>query len=736
MRCRRRPGGDAMNPIEPTPSRTQQMSPAEGGRQGFLLTAARTLVRDVDAAAATVFLRASDAPELRAAVVAVTPLGIGSVERVSVDDEVYPSARAWRTNSVVTAHGPELMSFHPDLSVFAPFPLQIAAAPISHKGHKFGTITVYWPRSRSGTTQEEIDRLVEVAADLAVHLEQLADHHEPIDPPAVPFVVNAEGEGATAEGFTSSTVPLIYHVHKLAMLLTGAVRTSEAINMAKDRLMGGFSAAAVFVSLVQENRLQIAGSSGCSTEFIRTADWVRLGKSTPETDAVVRQRHALYAATDQQTRGRLAEQALDEACDWLVFPLLVGRRSVGALSMAFKRQHRDVAVQQSALTALATVLAQAVERTQTHEARHVLVEKLQQALLPRMLPQPAGVVSTGRYAPATSGTDMGGDWYDLLTLPTGGVAMVIGDVEGHNPDAAAVMGQLGSAVRAYADEGQGPGEVLERANHFLIKLDTDLFATCCCVWLDPDTGVAQLASAGHPLPLIRTADAIVPPPGDLDIGMPLGIDPDTRYTAAELTLNPDTMLACFTDGLINLGSELDAEVLKTTLAGDADIESLGDQIMTGLGRQHATHADDAALLLVRYEGPSSEAQRAVRQLKIHRRDLQGTQRTRKIIREWLDGWGLSGMADEEELLVSEVVTNGLVHGDSDVYVVVRRYPDRVRVEVRDSDPHRARAVTMPRQEDEAEGGRGLMIVSALASAWGNSPSGRGKTVWFELPVPA
>jgi anti-sigma regulatory factor (Ser/Thr protein kinase) len=382
------------------------------------------------------------------------------------------------------------------------------------------------------------------------------------------------------------------------------------------------------------------------------------------------------------------------------------------------------------------VLAQAVERTQTHEARHVLVEKLQQALLPRMLPQPAGVVSTGRYAPATKGTELGGDWYDLVTLPAGGVAMIIGDVEGHHPAAAAVMGQLGSAVRAYADEGQGPGEVLERANHLLIGLDTALFATCCCVWLDPDTGVAQVASAGHPLPLIRTGEGTVPPPSDLDIGMPLGIEPDTHYTAAELRLDPGTTLACFTDGLVSSGSELGAEALQTALADGEDIESIGDQIMTGLRSRRATHADDAALLLVRYEGPSSEAQRAVRHIKIPRRDLRGTQRTRRLIRAWLDEWDLSSMAGEEELLVSEVVTNGLVHGDSDVYVVVRRYPDRVRVEVRDSDPHRARAVAMPGQEDEAEGGRGLMIVSALASAWGNSPSGRGKTVWFELPVPA
>jgi anti-sigma regulatory factor (Ser/Thr protein kinase) len=116
--------------------------------------------------------------------------------------------------------------------------------------------------------------------------------------------------------------------------------------------------------------------------------------------------------------------------------------------------------------------------------------------------------------------------------------------------------------------------------------------------------------------------------------------------------------------------------------------------------------------------------------------LQGVHRTRKELREWLRSWSLDSAVDEAELLTSEVVTNALVHGDSDVSVCVRQYPDHIRVEVRDSDPHPARPVTVPRAEDEAEGGRGLLIVSALASGWGNSPSGRGKTVWFELPTEA
>ena len=711
-------------------------TPTRKAGKGSCFAAAKSLVLDLGAAAATVFLRVSGAPELRAAVVAVTPLGTGPVERVPVDDEFYPSARAWRTGQVVTAHSLDIVAGHPEQPWACSFPFQAAAAPVFSPTRRFGAIAAYWLRSRrTETSQADLDRLAEAAADLATGLDELADRGESLDPPQLPVVVAVEDVGAAAECMTPSTVPLIYHVHKLAVLLSGVIRTRDAVGMAMERVTGGFLARAAVISLTEGDRLQVAGASGCSREFLRTANGVMLGQNTPETEAVTRQRSSLYTTADERTRGRLPDQASDEACFWIVLPLLAGRRSVGALSMAFDHTHEDIAVEQVTLTALATLLAQAVERTRMQEAQRALAEGLQQALLPRMLPQPAGVVSTSRYASATNGIEMGGDWYDLIGLPTGGAAMVIGDVEGHNPAATVVMGQLRSAVRAYAAEGHDPGVVLERSNQLLVGLDTNLFATCCCAWLDPDTGMMQIASAGHPLPLMLTDDGTVRLPADLDIGMPLGIDAEAHFESAELTLTPGTLLAYFTDGLVDFASELDPEALKAAFVKGGDLESLGDRIISGFESRHVMHADDAALLLVRYEGPSVEAQRNIRQLKIHRRDLQGARHTRGLIREWLKGWDLSAIADEEELLVSEVVTNGLVHGDSDVHVSVRRYPDRVRVEVRDSDPHPALAVTVPREEDQAEGGRGLVIVSALASAWGNSPSGRGKTVWFELPVP-
>ncbi|MGW7378006.1 SpoIIE family protein phosphatase [Streptomyces sp. NPDC054794] len=135
------------------------------------------------------------------------------------------------------------------------------------------------------------------------------------------------------------------------------------------------------------------------------------------------------------------------------------------------------------------------------------------------------------------------------------MAAVIGDVEGHNTAAAVVMGQLSSAVRSYALEGHDPSTVLYRANRLMIDLETDLFATCCCVWLDPDTGTAQVVSAGHPRPLIRTADGRYLAAA-ADVGVPLGVAPSPSYQAGILNMDPGTLLVLYTDGLSGVGVEL------------------------------------------------------------------------------------------------------------------------------------------------------------------------------------
>jgi anti-sigma regulatory factor (Ser/Thr protein kinase) len=219
------------------------------------------------------------------------------------------------------------------------------------------------------------------------------------------------------------------------------------------------------------------------------------------------------------------------------------------------------------------------------------------------------------------------------------------------------------------------------------------------------------------------------------VGPPLGVDADYEYTDVDVHLEPGALVAFYTDGFLGAGPghEVSPSVIDTACAAShGQLEAIGDEVVkrtTVLPRA----ADDAALLLLRYEEPAAQARHYVRRLEIARRDLQGVQRARRFLRGWLSAWNLEALDDEAQLLLSEIVTNALVHADSDVDLRIRRYPDYLRVEVRDSDPHPAINVGSP-GEDQAEGGRGMMIVSALASTWGNSPSGRGKTVWFELPV--
>ncbi|MFD7438350.1 SpoIIE family protein phosphatase [Streptomyces sp. NPDC059861] len=718
-----------------TPSGSKRLATPKSNREQLLASAAGDVVRDLRASAATVFLKVPGVPELHAAAAALTAMGVGALERIPLDDLTYASSRAWRSGRVEVGSNVEILAGHPNLTVFAAFPLEAAAAPLFSPTRHFGTLTAFWQRAGVEATEPERQRLAAAAASLAQDLDRLADHGISLAPPGVPYVVAAEDLAAGEEAGALAFTALIYHLHKLAMLLASAVHPQEVVEWTMQRVMDGLGARAALICLVDADRLTVAGAAGCAGAFVRAINDSPLGQCRPEAEAMRRQQQLMYGPADQRTVGRLPEPLSGQKCFWVVLPLLAGHRAVGALSMAFGSERQDIIAGQGPLTALATAVGQAVERTQMDEVRHALADDLQHALLPPVLPQPAGVVSTSRYASATSGIDLGGDWYDLITLPENHLVMVIGDVQGHNTAAAVVMGELRSAVRAYATEGHDPAVVLSRANQLLIGLDTDLFATCCCAWLDPDTGRAQIATAGHPPPLLRTADGRMPPVL-VEAGMPLGIDPQAAFTVTDLYLQPGTLLAFYTNGLGGVGGDVDSAAVSAAFDEPGNLESIGDRLIRGFSASSPRHADDAALLLVGYEGPSADAQRNVRQLRIHRRDLHGAQRSRRMLREWLEGWELSTMADDEELLVSEVVTNGLVHGDSDVYVYVRRYPERIRVEVRDSDPHLAQAVTVPREEDQAEGGRGLVIVSALASAWGNSPGGRGKTVWFEMPTPA
>jgi anti-sigma regulatory factor (Ser/Thr protein kinase) len=373
-----------------------------------------------------------------------------------------------------------------------------------------------------------------------------------------------------------------------------------------------------------------------------------------------------------------------------------------------------------------------------YEQEKDLAQGLQQAMLPRTIPSVRGADVAVRYRSAALGRDIGGDWYDLIPLPGGRVGAVIGDVQGHDTHAAAVMGQLRIVLRAYAAEGHTPATVMARASVFLHELDTDRFATCLYAQADLSTGVVQVVRAGHIDPLVRRADGTcgrVPVEG----GLPLGLSAEfgrLEYPVSTLELDPgDTLLLC-TDGLVEQpGTDLDdgMRVLASLIAeGPEEVRDLAGRLIEMAEERGGD--DDVALLLLRRRAP--EAPRTGGRLRQHVApgDPEALVQARHMIRAAVRSWGARDRADEIELVADELITNALLHTEGSAVVTLRGLEGsdcRLRVEVEDSSS------ALPRRREAGEdgvSGRGLLLVDRLADVWGVEARGGGKAVWCEFRV--
>ncbi|MET9736352.1 PP2C family protein-serine/threonine phosphatase [Streptomyces sp. NPDC006458] len=257
------------------------------------------------------------------------------------------------------------------------------------------------------------------------------------------------------------------------------------------------------------------------------------------------------------------------------------------------------------LAKLDQLTAQALEQTELHRARIELAVVLQRGMLPDFLPELPGLRAAARYAPARSGLDIGGDWYDGFRLADGSLAFSIGDVQGHDVEAAAFMGQVRIGLRAAAAFTNDPGEVLSRTNDLLVSMDCGLFATCSFLRFDPATGDLLAARAGHVPAVWAAADGrggVIEDEG----GAPLGIVPGASFPVTRHHLPDRGAIALVTDGVlegpafpIEAGLE---EVLRIVRSGaDEDPDRLAARVievadLTG-------HTDDAAVLVLASAGP-------------------------------------------------------------------------------------------------------------------------------------
>ncbi|AXI80434.1 SpoIIE family protein phosphatase [Peterkaempfera bronchialis] len=414
-----------------------------------------------------------------------------------------------------------------------------------------------------------------------------------------------------------------------------------------------------------------------------------------------------------------------------LLPLPSAGRVVGACLVGWAEPHEVSADERTLLTATATLAGQALDRARTLDAEHELVATLQRSLLPRRLPELPGGTAVARYLPAAAGLEVGGDWYDVIPLTDGRVALVIGDVQGHNAGAATLMGQMRTAIRAYAVEGHPADVVVSHANRLLVGMGTDLFATCCYVVVDMEEGAAWCARAGHIPPVLRLPDGtteVVVAEG----GPPLGVDGDAYYPVTPLALTPGTVLVLTTDGLVESRTlTLDdglarlCEVLGRTEPGD--VELVADALLGGTKRRD----DDVAVLLLRYDGMGSLP---VRSGWTVWRLPEAVSHARRFVARTLASWGLAEERDTALLVVSELVTNALVHTQGPVRLDLTHVADRLRIAVTDASP---RSPFKPTGIGwEATGGRGILLVEAVSAAFGSLPMGGGKQVWSELAVRA
>jgi PAS domain S-box-containing protein len=295
----------------------------------------------------------------------------------------------------------------------------------------------------------------------------------------------------------------------------------------------------------------------------------------------------------------------------VVAPLRARRKIFGALTLARAPGARPFAEGDLALVDdLVHSLALGVDNARLYQDTRSIAERLQRSLLP-VLPEVEGLRLAARYAASSTTAQVGGDWYDSFVLPGGNTAVIIGDVTGHDLDAAIAMSQLRSMLRGIAvDREEPPAEVLRRldvANHSLHRE-----ATATCVYglvKGPAQGPWELthSSAGHLPPLLTTWDGEARYFDD-GTGLLLGMDPGAARGTAHHALPAHSTLVLYTDGLVERRDEPLDHGLERLRRHAADLareplDTFCDELLIGLG---ADSADDIAVLAVRPTPPSSE----------------------------------------------------------------------------------------------------------------------------------
>jgi anti-sigma regulatory factor (Ser/Thr protein kinase)/putative methionine-R-sulfoxide reductase with GAF domain len=530
---------------------------------------------------------------------------------------------------------------------------------------------------------------------LLVKLEGVPENPHPHPPRAGQVVLTAEPGLAP-----SGPVEILYRLSDPALSELGLDEfLDELLFRVREAL--GVDTVAILLYDAPTNQLVARAAQGIEEEVERG---VRLPLGQGFAGRIAAERTAIFIADVDHAdilNPILREKGIRSL---LGVPMVVEGQLIGVLHVGSlhprKFNGRDLAVLQVA----AARAAPGIERARLFSAlehEHRVAMVLQRSLLPKRLVDVVGVQTAARYLPASD--DVGGDWYDVFELARGRLGVAIGDVVGHGVRAAALMGQLRTALHAYAMQDYGPARTLELVDRYVQAMPDYAMATAAYAVLEPDTGEVQIASAGHLPPVIvgRGAARVL----DITPSAPLGAFSYGRVQEQELILAPGETLVLYTDGLVERPGTPLTTSIDALAAVVADARSVGELCRRAVERMVPPGGlrDDVAIVAIQNSEIADDLD-----LRLPA-DPKILVEIRHLLRRWLRHHGANdGQTLEITLAVSEACTNAIEHAYSpapaEFMLSARADAGRFTFVVRDAGRWRR-----PREQDR---GRGLTIIKA------------------------
>lgn len=408
----------------------------------------------------------------------------------------------------------------------------------------------------------------------------------------------------------------------------------------------------------------------------------------------------------------------------------------GALTMGYRTAHTWLPAERALLYAAAELVAQAAERARRFEAQHGTAQLLQRSMLPEHLPELDRFRIAARYDVGVDGNAAGGDFYDAFELADGRLAMVLGDVAGHDVRAAAVMGQVRAALRALALTDPAPGTVLAGLDRLVGSLgaesrNEEIFVTVVYGVLDQSDGTITLGSAGHPPPVLRragrgraSAELVTLPPG-----APLGLGGSWRTSTVRL--EPGDTILMFSDGVVERRGRTLSAGLQDLVRATASATSGDPRNLCALATAAVAGSTDDDVAVLAVERAVAQSRSATMQVPA---EPTGPSRVRQWMTTRLREWSVpEPVIGAAILCTSELTTNALLHAGTPAQVRIDLSAERLLVSVADTGTRGS--VTRARTDAMSSRGRGLGLIEELSDTWGTDPTVRGSTVWFEMLIP-